>query len=250
MSERKAGIIPILLGGAIELANYYPTASAAVESLKAAGGTGGLMADLLLSPLFGLALIVLGFVWLFSSPSKGQPQAPSVQQAPSVVTQNVSQSFAPSVNVNVPAEHAVRFKYSSQQVIAISNDPAGHNDSLNLDNVATMTQGQEATANEVGMFLISSPPLTVDKPTAEGKYEIGGGYYVQFPAAGESWIDIAGAKFHQGGEKYLFNRFGSSSHVVEVGARRFRVALVDMKDESNKEQKLWRMVYTFGISEV
>jgi hypothetical protein len=62
--QKPLGVGSLVLGGLIDLVNFYPASKSSVEALKAAGGTGGLMADVFLSPLFGLALIVLGLVWV------------------------------------------------------------------------------------------------------------------------------------------------------------------------------------------
>lgn len=41
---------------------------------------------------------------------------------------------------NIPTEHTIRIKYSSRQVVESSNVPGNYNETLNLDNAATMVQ--------------------------------------------------------------------------------------------------------------
>lgn len=94
------------------MANYYATTKDVVEGLKSSGGTGGAMADVLLSPLFGLALIIVGFFSVYQrrkarqSPSGGDPStigpvsispviSPVIQVNP-VVTTHASSSAVPS----------------------------------------------------------------------------------------------------------------------------------------------------------
>jgi hypothetical protein len=141
----------------------------------------------------------------------------------------------------------VRVKYSSAQTVEISSAPGNYNESLNLDNVATMIQVDEASHDAIGMALLASPPLRVDKPTAEARYMDGGGFAVQFPGAGTPGMRIEGVTISGLGTKYLFDRFRSSTHIVRIGIRRFRVSLQSIRDKSSRNNKL--IAYTFGISE-
>ena len=61
MKQRAPGLVSIVVGGVIDLLNWYPPTRAFVEALQGAGGAGALVADWLLSPLFGLVLHRRGF---------------------------------------------------------------------------------------------------------------------------------------------------------------------------------------------
>ena len=147
-----------------------------------------------------------------------------------------------------PSEPSIRLKYSSQQIVEVSNVPDNHNETLNLDNVATMIHVDEASRDVIAMLLLKEPPVTIDKPRREEKYKTSDGLTVQFPSAGESWIEVGPATLIGPGQKYIFDRLSSSTHVVEVGTRRFRVTLQSITDKSSKKQML--IAYAFGISEI
>ena len=146
------------------------------------------------------------------------------------------------------SEPSIRLKYSSQQIVEVSNVPGNHNETLNLDNVATMVHVDEASRDVIAMLLLKEPPVTIEKPRQEEKYKTGDGTTVQFPAAGTPGIQIGPATIISPGQKYVFDRFSSSAHVVEVRTRRFRVTLQSITDKSSKKQML--ISYTFGISEI
>ena len=146
------------------------------------------------------------------------------------------------------SEPSIRSKYSSQQIVEISSAPGNYNETLNLDNVATMIHVDEASRDVIAMLLLKEPPVTIEKPRREEKYKTSDGLTVQFPSAGESWIEVGPATLIGPGQKYVFDRFSSSAHVVEVRTRRFRVTLQSITDKSSKKQML--ISYTFGISEI
>ena len=121
-----------------------------------------------------------------------------------------------------PAPAIVRVLYSSTQIVEISSSPGDYNETLNLDNVATMRQAEEATHDIIGMaLLIDSPSVTIDKPKGNTGSSLG--------------------------KKYVFSRLGVSAHTIDVGSRHFRVSLQAIRDKSKGKQRL--LVYTFGISE-
>lgn len=142
----------------------------------------------------------------------------------------------------------VRIRYSSTQVVEISSAPGNYNEVLNLDNVATMRQADEATQDQIGMALfIESTSVTIDKPKGKPGYADGAGNVVRVVPGGETGAQFKNLTITGLGKKYVFDRFGASAHVVEVGQRRFRISLQSIRDKSNGKQKL--LIYTFGISE-
>ncbi len=138
-------------------------------------------------------------------------------------------------------------QYSSQQTIQISSVPGNYNETLNLDNVAALVQSGEASRDAVQMVLPATPPLTVAQPKAGEQYRVGGGAVSGVPSAGTPGIDIRSARTFDASSEFIFDRARNSVHVVQVGRRRFRVALNEINDESTSAQML--MEYVFGISE-
>jgi hypothetical protein len=142
----------------------------------------------------------------------------------------------------------VRVLYSSTQTIEISTAPGPYNETLNLDNVATMSP-LASNHDEIGMLLLESSPLTIDNPPAEGRYKDGSGGTVAFNPGNWPEIQIKMATISGPGTEYLFSRLTSPTHVVQVGERRFQVTLQSIRDKSPKKKKQTLIAYTFGISE-
>ncbi len=156
----------------------------------------------------------------------------------------------PSSSFNVPTEHTIRIKYSSRQVVEIANAPGNHNDTLNLDNAATLVELGPCDHNTIHMILTDASPLTVERPQANVPYQTRPGVWTEFPAAGSDGIDIEGFRSIDatGAKEYVFTRWGAGrSHVVVVGTRKFRVSLDAVNDRSTPGHK--RVEYAFGISE-
>ncbi len=148
---------------------------------------------------------------------------------------------------SLSAEQSLRLKYSSMQVIQISNEPGDYNETLNLDSAATMIHSGAASLDSIEMVLPASTPLTVDSPKAGHNYPVGGGGTVRFPAADTPGISIKSATMLDITGSFVFDRFKSGTKIIEVGKRQFRVALMAVRDKSTGKHKL--VEYTFGISE-
>ena len=145
---------------------------------------------------------------------------------------------------------SVRLKYSSTQTIELSSVPGDYNETLNLDNAGTMTQVGTANLQEVGMVLMSSPSLRIERPNGKTSYQASAdGVTFDFPAADKQGVTIRGAKVFQASaeDSFVFNRFKAQSHIVSVGQRKFRVMLMEIRDKSRKKHRL--IQYTFGINE-
>lgn len=155
-----------------------------------------------------------------------------------------------AVSFNVPSEYTVRIKYSSRQIVEVSNAPGNYNDTLNLDNAGTMVEVGPSDHNTIHMILTDATPLTIERPQADVRYQAGRGVSSYFPAAGSPWIDIRDARSIDatGSKEYIFTRFGAGrSHLVAVRMRKFRVSLDAVNDRSKPGHML--IEYVFGISE-
>jgi hypothetical protein len=147
-----------------------------------------------------------------------------------------------------PSAPVVRVLYSSTQTVEISSAPGPYNETLNLDNIATMVQADEWNHDAIGMILQELPPLIVDKPKAGEGYKDEKGNSIVTNPDNNSSIHIANLTIIAGGTKYLFSR-SSPIHFIQIGERRFRITLQSIRDKSNDKKKKRLIAYTFGISE-
>jgi hypothetical protein len=163
---------------------------------------------------------------------------------PTAAIGSVGDGSSVRVGSEIHHHHAAVAKYSSTQTVERANDPDKCKDTINLDNVATMAFAPPQDHSSIGMMLLDSPQLEINEPDASKTYKHAN-FNIQFPSAG-SGIDIRHSSFRTG-RLYVFGSLGSPTHVIEAGARRFKVTLQSVKDKSSEAQKL--LVYTFGISE-
>jgi hypothetical protein len=142
---------------------------------------------------------------------------------------------------------SVRHKFSSTKVIEVSNEP-GHDDTLNLDNIALMVQRGEADLEQVRLVLTVAAPLNIDTPSSSKQYPSEPSRSTEFPAAGNPGIEIAAAS-STAGPSFVFHRWKMPMHVISAGQRKFDVRLLEVRDRSEKGRERQLIAYTFGISE-
>jgi hypothetical protein len=139
-------------------------------------------------------------------------------------------------------EYATRIKHSSQQLITRSNDPSLDKGVLNLDNLATLVPFARWDHDCVLLMLSKTAVLTVANPQKGVSYAPNSFVIIAPPE-----VEIANLKIMSGeSQQFLFSR-GDPVHVVEIGKRKFRVALQAINDNSTPQQKLFH--YSFSISE-
>jgi hypothetical protein len=126
-----------------------------------------------------------------------------------------------------PTPNTIRVKYSSTQTVQISNEPGEYISSLNLDNVGALVYiGGPNDLNAIRLGLATGVPKTVDRPGGK--------------ARGLTVIPYS--------REFVFHRTQSPAHTIEIGDRRFRVALLWITDKSTPTHPLF-MEYRFGINE-
>jgi hypothetical protein len=139
---------------------------------------------------------------------------------------------------------SVRVKYSSRQTVQCSiYDP---NQIINLDNIATLTLW--TCGKDSAEFLMSkSGSRSVSHPQTNEKYEVGGGFTVEFPSAGDGKIDILDSKILTGPvEEYRFS-MDERDKSITVNGRVFRVHL-DQINGTYVDGK-HQFSYVFAVSE-
>jgi hypothetical protein len=251
-NQRVGGIVTLLIGGAIELFNYYPTTRSIVDSLKKSGGTGALVADLFLSPLFGLAVLILGLLWIrpFYG-SRHVPEESEPAQVANIKAPAITNTFSPSTTINQPSEQIVRLRYAETvDVVAFVGSEKRTQYEVPLDHLGRLIQVGPWDEDSVNMMVDRNPPLTVDQPRHDATYNMGGGYQAVFPGAGPgSGIRILDADFATSTEpSLLFHRFNCPKHRIDFPNRSFNVVLVRVHDSSTAKHKC--IVYTFRVTEI
>jgi len=134
--------------------------------------------------------------------------------------------YYPAPNV-VAATHIA---YSSRQVLEISNIPGGYNQTLNLDNVATLRLAAPFNRESVTLLWTTLPSITIDEPP-------------QFPPI------ITRGEVIARGSQYITFDVEHPVQLIRVDGRIFGVSLEDIHDKKTPDRIFW-FEYDFAISEV
>jgi hypothetical protein len=147
---------------------------------------------------------------------------------------------------NFPA--IIRLKYSSRQVLQISNVPSDHhNEVLNLDSVATLHLSAPFNREVVTLLWPTLPTVTIAEPRADEKYQVpGGSGTVQVPQAGHG-LAVQGLTLVGQASRITFDTT-NPARFIRVGERIFRLSLESVRDNANAERTM-SFEYEFAISE-
>jgi hypothetical protein len=137
-----------------------------------------------------------------------------------------------------------RMTYSSRQILQISNVPGNYNQTLNLDNVATLRVSAPFNSHVVTLLWPTSPPITVIQPKAGEKYRV--------PSSDQTFrfggMTARGLTLVGPAQRITFDDT-HGVHLIRVGERIFRVSLEDRRDKTTQGQ-IFSFEYEFAISEV
>jgi hypothetical protein len=141
---------------------------------------------------------------------------------------------------------SVRIKYSSRQVLQMSNVPGEYPRTLNLDNVATLLLFLGPANHEaVTLSWPRLPTVTIAEPRSDQTYKVPGGA-IQTPQAGQG-IEMRGLTMMAGPAKSITFQVSAPVRFIRVGERIFRVSLESVRDKSSSGNGL--LEYEFAISE-
>jgi hypothetical protein len=240
MESRKAtGMSAVVFGGLIDVANYYPTTSAVIDGLKKAGGTGGAVASLFLSPLFGLVVIVVGIAMLWSRKNdkgNGHGWGGIRQEQRGSSGVQVGGDVHGDVNLHAPPK-SLRLKYSDRQSMRWTE----HKRSLNLDNIATLVMVHPQFGDTITLAKQVGPSIHINEVSPEKIVRIpGSAAEITFPGGAK---DVVGFGME---ELIDFDTSGNSLKRVVVTDRTFCVRLESIREHSSSPMD---NEYSFAISE-
>lgn len=150
-----------------------------------------------------------------------------------------------------PLKHAglpksIRIKYSNRYVLTVSSVPGYHDNTLNLDNVATLYLLSPSNRDVVTLGWPLSPPLVVANPKSGEKYTI--------PGQGEKPVQFTPAAQMRGPMRFLGKTVNlhftnkAPVHYIRVGERIFRISLESVHDRASDNVAM-SFEYTFAVSE-
>jgi len=197
---------------------------------------------------WGSRVLLLGVVAVYAYMS------PAVHRWYNAVDDPVPRQQAMQTSVKstaAPETHqeagSIRVKYSSSQVVQASDEPPSdgrdYNHTLNLDNIATLVLIRDDDApptylslERVKMVMPLEALRRVDTPFEK--------------KAPPGSLQITSTTLIPGGVMFIFERSGPNrTHIVVVGARRFRVMLLNVRSEPTSSKDTVLYTYAFGISE-
>jgi hypothetical protein len=185
-------------------------------------------------------------LWLFFL----WPQTPSVNQS-SNLNQSTGSTIIQSgrdtvINGSGARSQSIRIKYSNKQVITISNVPGDYNQSLNLDNTATLVPTGPHNNEFVTLTWPSGATLTISEPVAGDHYKLPGtDAEIEF-GTGATYRD---ATLIGPSRNVLFNTGEHRVRLLRAQERVFRVALDSIRDKHSTDRPMF-FEYTFIISEI
>jgi hypothetical protein len=143
---------------------------------------------------------------------------------------------------------SVRVKYSSRQVLQMSNVPGDYNQVLNLDNVAALYLLAPLSREAVTLLWPTLPIVTVAEPKADEQYKVPGGGTVQVPQAGRG-LEMRGLTLMGGqAQTIAFDLDEHHIRLVRVGERIFRISLESIHDKADADRSMF-LEFEFAISE-
>lgn len=198
---------------------------------------GGVM---LAAGLVGLAAIF--FFWPETETASPAQSGVSIHQRDALNSPNI---VGNSNTVTINPASASR-KCSSRQILQASNIPGDYNETLNLDNIATLHLWGPIRESVI-LLWPTSPPVTVTEPKADQAYNVPGGGGIAAHVGHVPGVTVRDLKLAGQAKEITFD-VAHSVHLIRVGERIFRVSLESINDKANAERLMF-FEYTFAVSE-